>query len=106
MPKRTLKTVKLSNQAWRHIIENHPEIQGWKSRILETAKQPDILAEGEAGELWALKRYPFPGHGEKYLFVPYRAVGGAAFIITSYVTDIERAERRLEKVRILWRKQY
>ncbi len=55
--------------------------------------------------MWALKRYVFPQHGEKYLFVPFREVEGVAFIITAYVTDIERAERKLRKVRVLWRNQ-
>jgi hypothetical protein len=105
MARSTQRRVRLTNDAWRHIARNHPEIQGWKSRILETVSEPDVLAVGEAGELWALKRYEFPQHGGKYLLVPFREVEGVAFIITAYVTDIERAERRLRKVRVLWRKQ-
>lgn len=105
MARRTRRTVRLTNDAWRHIAKNHPEIQGWKLRILETVKNPDVLADGEAGELWALKRYVFPQHGEKYLFVPFREVESVAFIITAYVTDIGRAERRLQKVRVLWRRR-
>lgn len=105
MARRIRRTVRLTNDAWRHIAKNHPEIQDWKSRVLETAGEPDVLAVGEAGEFWALKRYVFPQHGEKYLFVPFREVENVAFIITAYVTDIERAERRLEKVRVLWRRR-
>jgi hypothetical protein len=105
MPNRTRRIVRLTNETWRHITENHPEVEGWRSRVLETVREPDILAVGEGGELWALKRYVFPGHGEKYLFVPFREVRSVAFIITSYVTAIDRAERRLEKVTVLWRKQ-
>lgn len=105
MSRRTQRRARLTNDAWRHIAKNHPETQGWKSRILETVSEPDVLAVGEAGELWALKRYVFPQHGEKYLFVPFREVEGVAFIITAYVTDIERAERKLRKVRVLWRNQ-
>jgi hypothetical protein len=66
MARRKQRTVRLTNDAWQHIGTNHPEIQGWKPRVLETAKEPDVLAVGEAGELWALKRYVFPQHGEKY----------------------------------------
>lgn len=105
MARRKQRTVRLTNDAWQHISTNHPEIQGWKPRILETVEEPDVLAVGEAGELWALKRYVFPQHGEKYLFVPFREVDSVAFIITAYVTDIERAERRLAKVRVLWRRR-
>lgn len=99
------KYVELTDEAWRHILKNHPEIQHHKDRVLETVREPDVLADGEAGELWALRRYDFSPHGEKYLFAAFRMRGSAAFIITAYVTDIERADRRLKRTKILWKKQ-
>ncbi len=105
-PYRTAKheAVRLTESAWTHILRNHPEIQSYKDRIFETVRKPEILAEGEAGELWALRRYAFPPHGEKLLFVAFRIRRNVAFIITAYVTDIERAETRLGRTKVLWRK--
>jgi len=80
-------------------------VQQHKARILATVREPDILAKGEAGELWALKRYYFAGHGEKYLFVAFRMRGNAAFIITAYITDIGRADTRLRRTIVLWRRR-
>ena len=96
--------VELADEAWRHILRNHPEVQHYRERILATVREPDVLANGEAGELWALRRYDFPGHGEKYLFVAFRMRGNAAFIITAYITDIGRADRRLRRTIVLWRR--
>ena len=97
--------VVLADEAWRHILMNHPEIKHHKERVLETAREPDVLAEGEAGELWALRRYDFSPHGVKYLFVAFRMPGNAAFIITAYITDIERADRRLKRTKIIWKRR-
>jgi len=47
--------VVVADEAWRHILMNHPEIKHHKERVLETARESDVLAEGEAGELWALR---------------------------------------------------
>ena len=53
---RLYEHVELADEAWRHILKNHPEVEHHRERILATVREPDILTNGEAGELWALRR--------------------------------------------------
>ena len=75
--------------------EEHCEIAGLRSEVLETVLQPERILVGGDGELIALREL----EQGKYLVVVYREQVDDGFIITAFVT---RRERSLSKRRQLW----
>ena len=51
------KSIRLTEERWRHIIENHNEIASLRQEVLETIYLPDFIAEGTFSELYACKFY-------------------------------------------------
>jgi hypothetical protein len=91
------KIVRLTDERWLHIERRHPELKGWKDRVLEAVKNPNFVVEGRYGELLAVKSSPANGRA-KSLVTVYRESGKDGFIITAYLTsDTAELERR-EKI--------
>ena len=58
-----------------------------KERVLETAADPDLIQEGDGGELLAIRFYEKTPLTRKHLVVPYKEVTqDDGFILTSYFT--------------------
>ena len=93
--------IKLTHDRIKHIIDKHPEVKPYLDEVAETVERPDLLIQGELGEIKALKFYESLHVGSKYMVVPYREKGNEGFIITAYFTS------SLDRVRgkIVWRKQ-
>ena len=87
--------VRLTDERWAHITEEHCELAGLRLDVLETLAAPDRVLAGGAGELLALKEIA-PG---KHLVVVYREVSGDGFIITAFMT---RRIAVLQRRRQLW----
>ncbi len=87
-------SVRLTDERWAHISQEHRELIGWRSRVLETVQTPDRVLEGTLGELLAVRQVE-PG---KCLVVVYRE-GDDGFIITAFLT---RRLESLERRRQLW----
>jgi hypothetical protein len=87
--------IRLTDERWAHITEEHCEMAGLHSEVLETVVQPERILAGGDGELIALREL----EQGKYLMVVYRERGKDGFIITAFVT---RRERSLLKRRQLW----
>jgi hypothetical protein len=87
--------IRLTDERWAHITEEHCEMAGLRSEVLETVVQPERILAGGDGELIALREL----EQGKYLMVVYRERGKDGFIITAFVT---RRERSLLKRRQLW----
>ncbi len=51
----TGKTVGLTDERWLHIERRHPELRGWKERVLDTVEDPNLVVGGRYGELLAVK---------------------------------------------------
>ncbi len=49
--------LRLSKERWNHIVLRHPEIDGQKERMLETVTDPDLIQQGDFGELIAIRFY-------------------------------------------------
>lgn len=64
--------VRLTEERWRHIVDRHPEMGSLHEEVLETLAGPDMIQEGDFGELLALKLYSGTPLGEKFLVVAYR----------------------------------
>lgn len=93
--------IKLTSERIEHIIWKHPEVKPYVEKVIETVEKPDLLIQGELGEIKALKFYQSLHIGSKYMVVPYREKGSEGFIITAYFTS------SLDRVRgrIVWKSQ-
>ncbi len=88
------KRVRLSEERWGHIQARHPELQGWRDRVLEAVANPKFVVGGRYGELLAAKSYHSAGR-PVFLVVVYRESSRDGFIITAYLTsDTAELERR------------
>lgn len=87
--------IRLTDERWAHIIEEHCELAGLRSDVLETVLQPERILLGGDGELIALRRL----EQGKHLVVVYREQSDDGFVITAFVT---RRERSLSKRRQIW----
>lgn len=90
--------VRLTNERWIHIIENHDDLAGYYDEVLTTIEEPDYVIKGYKGALVALKET----ERKKFLVVIYKEVTNEdGFVITAYFTT----KINLKKEAILWRKE-
>ncbi len=87
--------IRLTEERWKHIVNNHAELISYQSQVLMTIENPDKILEGNQNELLAIKEI-ITG---KYLVVVYRELVNDGFIITAYLT---RRLRSLTKRKQLW----
>lgn len=90
--------IRLTDERWFHIVENHDELAGMAFEVLGAVAEPDFVAKGWKDELLAAKRI-----NKKYLIVVYKEINKKdGFIITAFLTTkIHQIKRR----KILWQKQ-
>ena len=75
--------IRLPDERWQHIIEEHAELTGLRDEVLRAVNQADRILEGSAGELLAVREIE-PG---KAIVVVYREVdAGDGFVITAFLT--------------------
>jgi len=90
--------IRMTNERWFHIIENHDDLVGRFSEILSAVEVPDYVVKGYGNALLALKELSIG----KYLVVVYKEMGNEdGFIITAYISG----KIKIEKQVILWQKQ-
>jgi len=84
--------IRLTEQRWFHITEEHSEMAGYYFEVLETLQEPNAIYEGKEGELLAVKEIELG----KYLIVVYREISKEdGFVITAFLTRrIMQIERR------------
>ncbi len=87
--------IRLTDERWSHITEEHAELAGFKREVLETIAQPERILAGGTGELLALKQQT----DGKILVAVYRDDVTNGFIITSFLT---RREASLNRRKQLW----
>lgn len=93
--------VRLTDERWRHIVQRHPEMADLGDQVVATIARPDMIQQGDSGELLAITLQRQTPFGEKYVVVSYRELTGEedGFVITAYLT------RRPSKTRrVLWRR--
>ncbi len=92
--------VRLTDERWQHIITRHPEMLGLQEQVLETVSEPDLIQQGDYGELLAIRFYPETPLTSKFLVVAYREMGSDdGFVLTSYLTNRPSPRRR-----VLWKR--
>jgi len=86
--------VRLTDERWAHIAEEHSELAGLRLEIVETVANPTEIFAGNRGELLAVREVE-PG---KYLVVVYREAPQDDFIITAFLTRKGQALRRRQQL--------
>ena len=87
--------VRLTEERWSHIIDEHGELFGLRAELLRTVSDPEKILAGNEGALLALRTVE-PG---KWLVVVYREIEEDGFIITAFLT---RKIRSLDRRKQLW----
>jgi uncharacterized protein YutD len=90
--------IRLTEERWFHIIENHDDLAGHYDNVLQTIEDPDYIVEGYEWALIALKGFS----KSKFLAVVYKEISKMdGFVITAYFTS----KLGLEKEVVLWQKK-
>lgn len=87
--------IRLTDERWAHITEEHCELAGLRLEVLETVAKPERVLAGGESEVLAIREL-FPG---KHLVVVYRQLADDGFIITVFLTTKIKA---LERRKQLW----
>jgi uncharacterized membrane protein len=89
--------IRLTDERWIHIVENHSEMAGFYFEVLEAIEMPDYVIEGHDDELWALKLIS----DLKAILVVYKEMpqDTDGFIITAFMTT---KINKFLKRRVLW----
>jgi hypothetical protein len=76
--------IRLTDERWTHIVENHDDLAGYYFNVLETVTDPDWVFEGGKDEFWAAKLIS----GKKALLVIYKEIAKQkdGFILTAFFT--------------------
>jgi len=89
--------IRLTEERWFHIVENHDELAGLSDEVLLTVEDPDYVVKGWIDELLAVRKI-----NDKYLIVVYKELENDGFIITSFITKkVEKVLRR----GVVWQKK-
>jgi hypothetical protein len=85
--------IRLTDERWAHITEEHCELAGLRLEVMETVANPVRILAGKGGEFLAVREIG-PG---KYLVVVYREVDRDGFVITAFVTSrVNSLNRRVQ----------
>ena len=87
--------IRLTDERWLHISEEHSEMAGYVIDVLEVLERPDVVFAGSAGELLVARAIE-PG---KYMVVVYREKTlDDGFVVTAFLTRRFRQLARREQV--------
>jgi hypothetical protein len=89
-------SIRLPDERWQHIMEEHAELEGMREDVLDALVNAERVLSGTAGELFAVRTI----EAGKALVVVYREVDVIdGFVITAFLT---RRLRTLERRTQLW----
>ncbi len=88
--------IRLTEERWLHITEEHSEMAGYYFEVLETVQDPEAIYEGNDNELLAVKEI----EQGKYIVVVYKEVSREdGFVITAFLT---RRTNQVQRRTKLW----
>jgi hypothetical protein len=87
--------VRLTDERWAHITEEHSEVAGRRIEVLDAIAAPDRILQGNANELLAVKEI----YTGKDIVVVYKELADDGFIITAFLT---RRRKSLDRRKQLW----
>ena len=74
--------IRLTDERWSHITEEHAELAGMRRDVLEVVSEPERVLQGNYGALMALHEI----EAGKFLIVVYNERRDDGFIITAFLT--------------------
>lgn len=87
--------IRLPEERWFHITEEHSEMAGYYFEVLETIEEPEAIYEGKFDELIAVKEIA----KGKYIVAIYKELSSEdGFVITAFLTR----KKKLDKRRKIW----
>ena len=89
------KSIRLTDERWAHIVEEHNELAGRRYDVIEAVADPTRILAGNEGEHLAVHEV----ETGKWLVAVYREEANDGFVITAFLT---RRIRALDKRRQLW----
>jgi len=88
--------IRLTEERWFHIVENHNDLAGLYDEVLSTIENPDLILKGYSDALVGVRQMK-EGY---YLSVVYKEVtANDGFIITAYRTS------KIEKDGVVWQEK-
>ena len=88
--------IKLTEERWIHIAEEHSEMADYFFEILEVIENPEAIYEGKMGECLAVREI----EKGKYIVVVYRELSKRdGFVITAFLTRRRKQLERRRKLR-------
>jgi hypothetical protein len=88
--------IRLTDERWFHIVENHDDMAGYYDDILEVIENPEWVLLGQRGSEMAACSY---GH-KRFLVVIYRKISRQdGFVITAFFTD------EIDRKKAIWKRQ-
>ncbi len=79
-----LVPIRLTEERWLHIIENHDDMAGYYYDVLEIMEKPEMIVRGHQGTLKAIRNYG----RDNWLVVIYREISKKdGFVITAFFSD-------------------
>jgi len=89
--------IRLTDERWAHITEEHCELAGMRLEVLEAIENPSRILAGGEEELLAIQEI----EKDKFLVVVYRELNNDGFIITAFLT---RRIKSLNRRKQIWPK--
>ena len=89
--------IRLTDERWAHITEEHCELAGTRLEVLEAIENPSRILAGGEEELLAVQET----EKGKFLVVVYRELNNDGFIITAFLT---RRIKSLHRRKQIWPK--
>jgi len=85
--------VDLTDERWRHIITQHPQVESYRERLGDVLAAPTYVRRSRRDEDVLLYRREYAGlPGGNYLLLVVK-IGQRSFILTSYLIDrVRRGE--------------
>ena len=87
-------SIRLTDERWTHIVEEHCELAGMRLEVVETVSCPLQILAGGAGELLAVREVS----SGKNLVVVYREFEDDGFIITAFITSKTKSLNRRNQI--------
>ena len=92
--------IRIPAERWQHLVERHPEMQTLRAEVEQTLAEPDMVQQGDFGELLAIRFYQNTPLTSKYLVAVYKEVSTKdGFLLTAYLTS--RPSRRRQ---VIWQR--
>lgn len=89
--------IRLTEERWFHITEEHSEMAGYYFEVLETVEEPEAIYEGKMRELLAVREV----ENGKNIVVVYRELSKEdGFVITAFLT---KRKKQFERRRKIWK---